>query len=218
MLPSWDFRVIPDALLSFVRHLQTRVPCRLSGGAALSGLHLHHRLSHDIDLFFDVQEDVRFATRAAADLAANEGGSLVLVRDGGSFVRGQLTLGKHTLDLDLAHEPSKPLQPRDIIDDVTVDSLSDLHANKITCLLSRTEPRDLVDLFFLDKKGLTTENALPGALQKDAGIDPAILAFLLKDFPTSPLPIMIEEFSVNDLVNYRRTLVDRLRVLTFPAT
>jgi hypothetical protein len=91
-----------------------------------------------------------------------------------------------------------------------------MHANKITCLLSRTEPRDLVDLFFLDKKGLPTENALPGALQKDAGIDPAILAFLLKDFPTSPLPIMIEEFSVNKLADYRKSLAERLRSLSFP--
>jgi hypothetical protein len=165
-----------------------------------------------------VREDVRLATQAAEDLATSEDGSLVLLRDGGSFVRAQLKLGEHTVDLDFAHEPSKPLRPRETVDDVTVDSLLDMHANKVTCLLSRTEPRDLVDLYFLDKRGLPTEEALPAALEKDAGIDPAILAFLLKGFPTSPLPVMLEEFSVGRLAQYRETLAERLRTLSFPTT
>lgn len=212
----WDSRVVPHELLSFVRRVQELVPCRFAGGAALSGLHLHHRLSRDLDLFCDTRDDVRLTTKVATDLASSNGSNLALVRDGGSFVRGRLTLGELSLELDIAHEPSKPLKPRDTVDGVTVDSLEDLHAHKITCLLSRTEPRDLVDLYFLDKIGSFTEDALPAALQKDAGIDPAILAFLLKDFPTSPLPIMLEELSVDGLSDYRTVLANRLRALSLP--
>ena len=216
MSPSWDTRVVPTEVLAFVRALQEQVPCRLSGGAALSGLHLHHRLSRDIDLFCDSRDAVRLVTQTAKEIATGNGGSLVLVRDGGSFVRAQLTLGAHSLELDVAHEPSEPLQPRDTVDGITVDSLTDMHANKITCLLSRTEPRDLVDLYFLDKIGLSTEDALPSALAKDAGVDPAILAFLLQDFPISPLPILLNTLNVEQLSGYRQHLAQRLRQMSVP--
>ena len=44
-------------------------------------------------------------------------------------------------------------QSRDVVASVawTVESLSDLPANKLTCILSCSEPRDLVDLYFLDR-------------------------------------------------------------------
>jgi hypothetical protein len=70
------------------------------------------------------------------------------VRDGGTFVRGLLTVGGQTLEIDIAHEPSEPLAPRDLVEGTVVDSLEDLRANKLTCLRSRSEPRDLVDLSF----------------------------------------------------------------------
>jgi predicted nucleotidyltransferase component of viral defense system len=40
------------------------------------------------------------------------------------------------------------------VEGITVDSLADLSANKVTCLLSRAEPRDLVDLCFRLPGGL----------------------------------------------------------------
>lgn len=80
-----------------------------------------------------------------------------------------------------------------------VESLPDLRANKLTCLLSRTEPRDLVDLCFLDRAGFPTEDDLAIALMKDGGIDPAILAHRLRDFPTAPLPQMLTPYSVAEL-------------------
>jgi hypothetical protein len=140
-----------------------------------------------------------------------------VVRDGGSFVRATLVLSQRSLELDIAHEPSAPLSPRDIVDGVTIDGLADLHANKLTCLLSRSEPRDLVDLFFLDQAGLSPESALSNALTKDAGIDPGVLSHLLRDFPTQPLPQMLCPFTEEALRAFRTDLVERFRQTALPS-
>lgn len=112
---------------------------------------------------------------------------------------------------EIAHEPSAPLAPRDEVEGVMVDSLEDMHANKITCLLSRSEPRDLVDLYFLDRAGQAPEAFLLEALQKDAGVDPGILSFLLKEFPVAPIPVMLQPLDENVLVAFppERTRVNR---------
>jgi hypothetical protein len=46
---SFDRRVLPDPVLGLVRVCQRHVPAHLAGGAALSGAHLSHRLSGDVD-------------------------------------------------------------------------------------------------------------------------------------------------------------------------
>ena len=213
---SWDHRVVPPELLEFVRRTQRDAPCRLAGGAALSGAHLRHRISRDLDLFCDDRESVREVLSAAAHVATQLGGSLRIVRDGPSFVRGQIVLESHQVALDIAHEPSKPLQPRVRIEGVLVDSLEDLRANKLTCLLSRVEPRDLVDLCFLDRAGLAPEDALALALEKDAGIDPGILSYLLMSFPTAPLPAMLKPLTEEELRSFRDELAERLRRAALP--
>ena len=158
---SWDTRVVPSELLEFLRKLQEASPCRLSGGAALSGVHLSHRLSHDLDVFCTSHEDVRSTLRSAVYVAGKQGGELRIVRDGGTFVRGQLRIADHNLELDIVHDPSTPLAAPDTVDGIIVDSIEDMLANKITCLLSRAEPRDLVDLYFLDLSNFAPEDALP---------------------------------------------------------
>ena len=45
-------RAAEAELRDFLRSVQATAACRLSGGAALSGVHLHHRLSNDLDLFY----------------------------------------------------------------------------------------------------------------------------------------------------------------------
>jgi hypothetical protein len=97
MLPLLDRRVIPEIIIDLIRSVQTLEPCHLAGGAALSGAHLAHRLSADVDLF----------------------------------------------------------------------------------------------VLFLDRAGFRPEDDLVHALRKDAGIDPATLAWLLESFPVSPLPKML---------------------------
>jgi hypothetical protein len=109
---------------------------------------------------------------------------------------------------DLVHEAVPDIEgPPPPIERVIVESLVDLRASKITCLLSRVEPRDLVDLLF------SVEDDLELALRKDSGIDPGVLAWLLRDFATEPLPAMFQPLSAHELRAFRDDLAQRLRRL-----
>jgi hypothetical protein len=81
----------------------------------------------------------------------------------------------------------------------------------LTCILSRSEPRDLVDLYFLDRAGFPPDQDLEIAVRKDAGIDPGVLAWLLSQFPVDPLPKMLEPLEVEELQKFRDELAARLR-------
>jgi hypothetical protein len=212
VLSSFDRRVVPEVALEFVRSCQRIVPCHLGGGAALSGAYLAHRLSRDLDLVLHEGPHVRILAQAMTAIAAGSRTRWEVVRDGGSFVRGRLTGPTTTIEVDLTYEGTPDLEPPPApIDGVTVESLADLRASKLTCILSRSEPRDLVDLLFLDRQGFAPERDLPSALRKDAGIDPGVLAWLLRQFPIEPLPQMLIPLSVEELTRFRDELCERFR-------
>jgi hypothetical protein len=213
---SFDRRVVSEQALTFIRECQARVACRLAGGAALSGVWLVHRLSADIDLFCSSREDTRDLVRAVPDVAARLGMKIEIQVDSGSHVRGRLAMKDSNLELDLVHDALPCIQAPVKVESILVESAVDLRAAKLTCLLSRSEPRDLVDILFLERAGFVPENDLPFALRKDAGIDPGTLAWLLRDFPVRPLPTMLQSLTVEELSIYRDKLVERLRRLNVP--
>lgn len=63
--------------------------------------------------------------------------------------------------------------------DVIVDPPEEILANKICTLLSRSEPRDLVDVKALEAAGFRIEDAFPLARAKDGGLTRAHLAWVL---------------------------------------
>ncbi len=152
MLEHFDRRVMPEALLALVRAVQAREPCHLAGGMALSGAHLAHRLSGDVDLFVHDASGHRRACRHLEDAVIAASGTLTVVQDAGAFWRARVVVGAVTSDFDLVHETVPDLEePPPPIDGVVVESFVDLRAAKLTCLLSRSEPRDLVDVLFLER-------------------------------------------------------------------
>lgn len=216
MRSEFDRNVVPDWALAFVRASQTAVPCHLAGGAALSGAWLAHRHSRDLDLFVHDGAAHRELVSSIGSIASSVGTEAVLVRDSGGHVRGRLTRGATTLELDIVHETLKDLMPARTVESILVESPEDLRASKLTCILSRAEPRDLVDLLFLERAGFPPENDLPLALEKDAGIDPGVLAWLLRDFPIAPMPKMIAPLTVDELRTYRDELAQRFKRLSKP--
>ena len=219
MRDRFDRRVVSDLLLDVVRACQDRAAAHLGGGAALSGAHLAHRQTRDLDLFVHDAVTHRELVAALPMVAARTGTAISVVRDGGAFVRSRIDLPGSSVpvELDLVHEPLADLGPPEgPLEGVLLESLADLRASKVTCLLSRSEPRDLVDLLFLERAGFRVEDDLPLALRKDAGIDPGILAWLLERFPVSPLPVMLEPLGVDELRAYRDDLRERLRRLAVP--
>ena len=213
MRRTFDRRVVPDFVLDFVRTCQSRIPCHLGGGAALAGAYLSHRTTGDIDLFVHDAEDMRALVGFLPGAAENAGIRITFLRDVGHLVRAHLEAeGGNSVEVDIVHEPVADIaEPPPQIEGILIESLTDLRANKLTCILSRSEPRDLVDLYFLDQAGFPPEQDLEIALRKDAGIDPGVLAWLLSQFPTSPLPGMLEPLTSDQLEKFRDSLAEKLR-------
>ncbi len=212
MRESFDRRVISAPVLDFVRACQSRIPCHLGGGAALAGAYLGHRMTGDIDLFSHDREDMRALVSLLPEAAAEAGVSITVLRDVGHLVRARLETGKTVTEVDVVHEPAADLEPPPRpIEGIVIESLMDLRASKLTCVLSRSEPRDLVDLYFLDRAGFPPDQDLEIALRKDAGIDPGVLAWLLSQFPVDPLPQMLEPLESDELRQFRDELAERLR-------
>jgi len=174
---------------------------------------LSHRLSRDIDLFAHDRRAHRELVSLLPDVAASANARIAVVRDSGGHVRAKLELSSGSLELDVVHEALPDLQPPEVVESVLVESERDLLASKVTCILSRSEPRDLVDVLFLERSGQPPEAHLADALAKDGGIDPGVLAWLLRSFPVEPLPTMLVPFEVEELHAYRDALAERFRIL-----
>jgi hypothetical protein len=218
---SFDRRIVPEPVLDIIRACQRRAPVRLAGGAALAGVHLRHRLSNDVDLFCSDPSACRDLVRALPAVAAETGANIAIVRDAGSFVRARVTprgAPAREIELDVVHEPIAEIDALDVevVEGVRLTSLADMRASKLTCLLSRSEPRDLVDTLFLERAGYRPEADLDLALKKDGGIDPGALSWLLSQFPTDPLPMMLAPLTTDELRAYRDALADRFRRLSVP--
>ncbi len=207
---SFDPRVVPELPLRLVRACQQEYDAHLGGGAVLSGVHLRHRLTRDLDLFVHDRVSHRELVRGLPGLAAEAGSALSIVRDGGDFVRYRMD---DDFELDVIYDALSDLEPTERFDGVVVESLADLRANKLTCLLSRSEPRDLVDVLFLERAGHDPLQDLEPALAKDAGMDPAVLAWLLASFPLRPMPQMLEDLDEETLRSFREDLATRLKAL-----
>ena len=207
----FDRRIVPEPVLALVRAIQSRAECTLGGGAALSGVHLHHRLSHDIDLFCDTPEGVRELAALLPSLADEAGMPLTLARDGRTHVRFAHTTG--SVDVDVVWEQLPAALRDESVEGLRVRSYAALRASKLTCLLSRAEPRDLVDIMFAERMAPLTSHDFEAALSLDGGFDPGMLAWLLESFPVAPLPMMLAKLTAVELDAYRTQLAHRLRTL-----
>ena len=215
MPPRCERRGVSSEMLALARAVQNAVGGRLAGGAALAGLHLEHRRTRDIDLYVEDRRGHREAVRVAPVLGREVGLELRIVRDGGTFARGEARGPSGAFEVDLVYEPLPPIALRqELVEGLRVESLEDMRASKLTCLLSRAEPRDLVDVLFLERAGFRVEDDLELALQKDAGIDPGLLAWLLEHFPTAPMPQMLLPLEREELIAFRDELRERLRRLS----
>ena len=160
----------------------------LSGGAALAGFHLAHRRTHDLDLFTTtgIIEDGEQALALTAD---ELGATVEKIQTTPAFRRRIVRRGEEAVVIDLVHEraPQGPL-PKQRIGNIQVDPPQEILANKLCALLSRSELRDLVDVYALEGAGLRVEDALPLAEKKDAGLTPAQLAWVLSQIDLASLP------------------------------
>jgi predicted nucleotidyltransferase component of viral defense system len=189
----------------------------LTGGAALAGYHLGHRFTDDLDLFSPPAESMELAVQRVRRAAAAIGAVVESIQDAPEFRRFSVRRGTDTTLVDLVIDRAPQLVvDKELVGRVRIDPQREIAANKITALLGRTAPRDLVDLFALFDRGHTLEAALADARIKDAAVDPGTLAWVLSQWrlgPDVPLPLGV---SLDDIERMRTQLIERLLVLAVP--
>jgi hypothetical protein len=188
----------------------------LTGGAALVGFYLGHRETNDLDLF-TLENEIENGFAIAGDVARALGASVEAIQTAPDFRRLLVKRGDEAIVIDLVREYVFQLEPeKREIGGIRIDSPEEILANKLCALLSRSEIRDLVDVRELERAGFNLENALSIAQQKDTGLTPAQLAWVLNQIKLGDDLIPPGNVSVVELQGYVHDLISRLKRLAFP--
>jgi len=189
----------------------------LTGGAALAGFVLGHRSTDDVDLFSPAVETMERAVehlrRAADRISATVEG----IQEAPEFRRFAIRKGGEMTLVDLVIDRAPQLvSDKDQVGVIRIDPTREIAANKLTALLGRTAPRDLVDLFALIDHGHPLQDVLTDARYKDGAVDPATLAWVLSRWrlgPQTPLP---EGVTLEEIDLLRERLIEELMRLAVP--
>jgi hypothetical protein len=210
-----------DALSPFQRALLEaffrRAPAfYLTGGAALAGFYLGHRRTEDLDLF-TTDDALDSGERALQEATDELGASLERLQTSPDFRRRLVRRGGESLVVDLVRERVTAGQRAKIQRGaVRLDSSEEILANKLCALLSRAELRDLVDVIALERTGLRIEDVLPDAMQKDGGLTPAQLAWVLSELRIGDDARIPGGLSAEELRTALESLIHRLTRLAAP--
>jgi hypothetical protein len=163
----------------------------LTGGGALAGVHLGHRTTRDLDLFFRGRWQLTTEPGDAAALLHAAGLQVESLQAGPSFRRLRVSDGVSTCVVDMVADPVVPVsEPATHEIDgapILVDSRHEILVNKLCALLSRSELRDLVDIRALLLAGGDLDAALADAPRKDGGFSLLTVIWLLRDWRVGAL-------------------------------
>lgn len=161
----------------------------LTGGSALGLFYLDHRRSYDLDLFTSEEVEGKEVQNLIRRVATEIGADSKPLRTAPDFHRFRLVRGdeRELVDVVVDRAPQLDAEKADF-DGIRVDTIREIIANKLTTLLSRTEVKDVVDLYFLEQAGHDLLAAIPDAQAKDGGWEPAVVSMLLHGLCTTELP------------------------------
>jgi predicted nucleotidyltransferase component of viral defense system len=156
-------------------------PFYLTGGTALSRGYYHHRYSDDLDYFVNNSPEFqRIAEEAISKLTDIFSDIKISLKDT-HFVR--IFTSEEKLKIELIN--NVPSHIGTLIDHPIlgrIDSKENILANKLTAIVDRTMPKDMVDLYYLLQDGLDLKKALVNAESKAAGIAPLLVAKMFGEF------------------------------------
>ncbi len=191
----------------------------LTGGSALGLFYLDHRFSYDLDLFSQDRPDWLELDGMIRLCAEGINATLELKRDAPTFRRYQLVRGDDSEIVDIVLDISPQIDPeKPWIDNIRVDTLHEIVVNKITTLISRTELKDIVDLYFLEKAGYRIDDYFEEARQKDGGLDPAMISLLLDSLQITEVPdYLIKPLALSELCTFIDDLKRSMALMAFPS-
>ena len=158
----------------------------MTGGTTLAVFYLHHRTSEDLDFFSTHFRDLGTIDTALKRIFKNE---LSLVQSSRNFfsylIRG--------IKVDIVFDPlssaeKRPTATLESGKKILIDSLDNIASNKLSAVVSRSEVKDLVDLYFIghlvwkEAKKNVFSACYESARKKEALFDdPATAAFQMEE-------------------------------------
>ncbi|MBF0104944.1 MAG: nucleotidyl transferase AbiEii/AbiGii toxin family protein [Deltaproteobacteria bacterium] len=158
----------------------------LSGGTCIAEFYFGHRVSVDLDLF---TQDAGLFEEAGRVLKKHDlfsVGTVEITRTMPAFCQYLVhRKNKLPIKLDLIHDIPVCLAKKIFFENIWLDSLPDLVANKLGCLIQRSDVKDYLDLYYLlPEINLPLDKLIELGQKKDAGLDPLILAHQLSYIQT----------------------------------
>ena len=188
----------------------------LTGGAALAGFHLGHRRTQDLDLF-TTEEHIEAGAAALTATAQELGASVEALQTYPDFRRYLLRRAGETVVVDLVRDLAPQLYgEKRVINGIRIDPPEEILANKLCTLLSRAELRDLVDVRALEQAGFPMERYFEAASQKDGGLTPGQLAWVLSEIRIGDDAQPPGGVSASELRDYLQDLRARLARMALP--
>jgi len=188
----------------------------LSGGAALAGFYLQHRLTRDIDLFWRNRERLEELPYAIENTLSNAGFAVDTLQTSPAFVQLRVADRSDAVVVDLIAEPADNLDPpgRERIgnSEILVDSPRAILAEKLCALLERSEIRDLIDIEALVSSGQDLEAALADAPKRDSGFSALTLGWVLRGLDVRALArsAALDTEAAANLDRFRLALIQRV--------
>jgi predicted nucleotidyltransferase component of viral defense system len=204
-----------DFLISFFKQCQDFF---LTGGSALGIFYYEHRFSYDLDFFTVKDIDWHFLERLFISVAMEINAEYTIIMKAPFFHRYELERDKEREIIDYVVDEIPQIdKEKNKFDFINVDTPFEIGINKICTLLSRTELKDLIDLYFLVKNGFNIKENIEKAKQKDGGVEPAIISYLLSQIKiTSPPDYMIKKVSTKELERFISDLKALMAEISFP--
>lgn len=154
----------------------------LTGGTALAVFYLFHRVSNDLDLFSLTPQNLADLHFWIKGIWPRES---VAIKQSPNFLSCLIQETKVDLVIDpLSKHEERPSVTFENGRCLRIDTIHSIVSNKLCACVSRTEPKDYVDLYVILKKfpEIRFETVYSGAQAKDAIFDdPPTAAFQLEE-------------------------------------
>ncbi len=151
----WGSEGQRDLLIRFCREVPVAEKFFLTGGTALGVFYLHHRVSNDLDLFTTEEISLMEYVNLLKDVV----NPLQIIAERSPTFVSYISAEGVKVDFVVDHLSAKGPRPKVQLEKgvfLKLDVLDNITVNKICSVVSRSEPRDVIDLFFLlkDERGL----------------------------------------------------------------
>lgn len=161
-------------------------PFYLTGGTTLSRGYYNHRFSDDLDYFVNYLSDFQMLAEIQIEKLQNIFHDVEVDYKGDYFYR--IFVAERQLKIEFvndvpSHIGAKVSHPVLGI----IDSKENILANKISAVVDRSMPKDMADIYFLLRDGLSLKKALLDVDSKAAGIAPLLVAKRLAEYDYSLL-------------------------------